>query len=63
MELNDLINLIEANRAELNSLGCSDTAIDHYLDTVEDGYEPDAYKDITVMELAEDIVLAEQSRG
>ena len=60
MELTDLIDMVQTNRSDLNDLGCSDAAIDYYLNIVEDGYESGSYEDITIMELAEDIVLVYQ---
>jgi hypothetical protein len=58
MELDEVIDMINKARPQLHEYGCTDLMIDLYLDNLEDGFEPEAYKNITVMELAEDIQIA-----
>jgi hypothetical protein len=55
MELNEVIDMINKARPQLYEFACTNAMIDWYLKNLGDEFEPSAYENITVTELAEDI--------
>jgi hypothetical protein len=57
MELNEVIDMINDSRGLLNKCGCTDLMITWFVDNLEFWFEPDAYQDVTVEDLARLILI------